>query len=179
MKRIILTALILTMLTSSKVMARNTGQTAVIGGATGAVLGQAIGRNTEATLIGTALGSVIGYIIGNEMDKGRVSVRPQITEIVRPVPAPERDYRYYYQEYEPFYESEPVCRETEIIATIDGRPEIINAVACLENGSWIINNTYGKHDRQKVVINNFHCYPQRKKNKHHRHHRKHHIPHHF
>ncbi len=40
-----------------------------IGAAGGAILGQAIGRDTEGTLIGTALGGVIGYIVGNEMDK--------------------------------------------------------------------------------------------------------------
>ena len=40
-----------------------------IGGGLGAIIGQAVGRNTEATLIGAAVGTGIGYIIGNEADK--------------------------------------------------------------------------------------------------------------
>ncbi|MHC4694245.1 MAG: glycine zipper domain-containing protein [Planctomycetota bacterium] len=35
----------------------------------GALAGQAIGGNTEATLIGAAIGAGAGYIIGNEQDK--------------------------------------------------------------------------------------------------------------
>ncbi len=47
-------------------------QTGTIAGAgIGAVAGQAIGRDTEATLIGTAIGTVAGYMIGNEMDKSK------------------------------------------------------------------------------------------------------------
>lgn len=42
---------------------------ALAGGGIGAVIGQATGRSTEATLIGAAVGTGIGYIIGNEMDK--------------------------------------------------------------------------------------------------------------
>lgn len=42
---------------------------ALAGGGVGAIIGQAAGRSTEATLIGAAVGTGIGYIIGNEMDK--------------------------------------------------------------------------------------------------------------
>ena len=46
------------------------GQTgALAGGGMGALVGQAIGHSTEATLIGAAVGTGIGYIIGNEVDK--------------------------------------------------------------------------------------------------------------
>ena len=166
MKRIILTTLLMTSLISSQALARNTGQTTIIGGATGAVLGQAIGRNTEGTLIGTALGSIIGYMVGNEMDKENYSSRHRAARISRPVRTIEPQYRYIYQEYDP----EPVCRETEILATIDGRPEIITAIACLEDGRWIIDNSYNDQGRKNVVINNFNCYKARKKNrKRHRH----------
>ena len=40
-----------------------------IGATGGALIGQAIGHNTGATLIGAAVGTMGGYIIGNEMDK--------------------------------------------------------------------------------------------------------------
>lgn len=44
-----------------------------IGVLAGAGLGQAFGRNTEATVIGAAIGGIAGYVIGNEDDKARAS----------------------------------------------------------------------------------------------------------
>lgn len=46
------------------------GRTGALGGGgVGAIIGQAVGGDTEATLIGAAVGTGVGYIIGNEMDK--------------------------------------------------------------------------------------------------------------
>ncbi len=42
---------------------------ALIGSGLGAIIGYAIGEDTEATLIGAGLGAGAGYIIGNELDK--------------------------------------------------------------------------------------------------------------
>lgn len=42
---------------------------ALAGSGVGAIIGQAAGRDTEATLIGAAVGAGVGYIVGNEMDK--------------------------------------------------------------------------------------------------------------
>jgi len=42
---------------------------ALIGAGVGALAGQAIGGDTEATLIGAGVGAGGGYIIGNEQDK--------------------------------------------------------------------------------------------------------------
>ncbi|MBX3355667.1 MAG: hypothetical protein KF724_08215 [Phycisphaeraceae bacterium] len=36
-------------------------------------MGQAIGRDTTATLIGTGVGAGVGYLIGNEVDKSRAA----------------------------------------------------------------------------------------------------------
>ncbi len=44
---------------------------ALLGAGIGALAGQAIGQDTEATLIGTAVGAGAGYIIGNESDKAK------------------------------------------------------------------------------------------------------------
>lgn len=50
------------------------GQTgALMGGGIGALAGQAIGNNTEATLIGGAVGTGVGYMIGNEADKKKAA----------------------------------------------------------------------------------------------------------
>ena len=52
----------------------------IIGGGTGAIIGQAIGKNTEATIIGATVGSILGFTIGNELDRHHRSVtqHPQI-----------------------------------------------------------------------------------------------------
>ena len=42
---------------------------AVGGAGAGAIIGQAVGHDTESTLIGTAAGGLLGYIFGNEGDK--------------------------------------------------------------------------------------------------------------
>ncbi|MHC4128014.1 MAG: glycine zipper domain-containing protein [Planctomycetota bacterium] len=44
---------------------------ALLGAGIGALAGQAIGRDTEATVIGTAVGAGAGYVIGNESDKAK------------------------------------------------------------------------------------------------------------
>lgn len=47
----------------------NTQKGAAIGAGAGALMGQAIGRDTEGTLIGMAAGTVLGALVGNAMDQ--------------------------------------------------------------------------------------------------------------
>ena len=42
---------------------------ALIGAGGGALVGQAIGRDTGSTLIGAGVGTMLGYMFGNEQDK--------------------------------------------------------------------------------------------------------------
>ena len=42
---------------------------AVIGAGTGALVGQALGGNTESTLIGAAVGGIAGAVIGESLKK--------------------------------------------------------------------------------------------------------------
>lgn len=51
----------------------NTQGGAVIGGALGAIAGQAIGRNTAGTLIGAGSGVLLGALIGNAMDQNQAN----------------------------------------------------------------------------------------------------------
>ncbi len=46
----------------------------LLGGGTGAIVGQAIGHNTESTIIGATVGGVVGLVIGSEMDRHRTTV---------------------------------------------------------------------------------------------------------
>jgi len=129
----------------------------ILGAGGGALVGQAIGRNTEGTLIGTAVGGMLGYIIGNERDKrGDLLVR---TSYRRPQPVRQRSgypyepegHGYNHQETTTYYPASPICRQTEILATVDGRPERLFGTACLVNGSWVAKSDL--KISQTVIIN--------------------------
>ena len=53
----------------------NTQKLAAIGAGIGALLGQAIGRDTEATLLGAGIGTVVGAIAGNAIDQDHQAAR--------------------------------------------------------------------------------------------------------
>jgi uncharacterized protein YcfJ len=50
---------------------RHTKRDAIIGAAAGAVLGQAIGKDTKSTVIGAVAGGVLGGVIGHTIDVKR------------------------------------------------------------------------------------------------------------
>lgn len=123
----------------------NRAQVGAVGGAgAGALIGQAIGHNTEATLIGMAVGSMLGYMVGNEMDKYdreqlnhvyERGVSGQTSSWVNP------DHGNQYQVTpQPAYtapQTQQVCRKAEITAIIDGRAEKTYTTACRDNnGQW-------------------------------------------
>lgn len=136
--------LILVFLTSS-CMATKGQQGAVGGAAGGALLGQLIGGDTKSTLIGATLGGLVGYIIGNEMDKYD---REQLNKTYETTPSYEKTSwvnpdtgKEYSVTPQPAYQdttNDRVCRKAEIEAIIDGKKEITEAIACRENGRWVI-----------------------------------------
>lgn len=122
----------------------NKGQSgAGIGAAGGAVIGQAIGKSTEATLIGMGFGALIGYIVGNEMDKAD---RTQLNSVYETAPSGQTSSWHnpdsgnsYKVTPEPAYYPTPQspCRRAEIIAVIDGRQEKTYSTACRNSaGQW-------------------------------------------
>lgn len=129
------------------------------GAGSGALIGQAIGRNTEATLIGTAVGTMLGYIVGNEMEK--TDYGRQTVSTPRPTYSPpvvDRRPRYYYSSApvpEPVQEIQ--CQQTEMLATINGRPEKITGTACWEDGRWIArsNDITGHNVSSKTRHQNY------------------------
>ncbi len=123
------------------------GQQGAVGGAAGgAVIGQAIGRNTEATLIGTAIGTVLGYIVGNEMDKyDRVQLNNAYEKgpSGQPVSWVNPDSGSNYQVVpQPAYQNSrtnQVCRQAEVMVTIDGQPQKTSSTACRnDQGQWVL-----------------------------------------
>lgn len=147
LKRTLLATCVGILLVSQNAMADSAAQTGALGGAAGgAILGQAIGRNTKGTLLGTAIGGVLGYMVGNEMDKG-----------------PGQPSQRYYppprvvQQYE---ENAPAdCREVEVLATVDGRPERVYSTACYENGAWVLQDDGRRVVSQTVIIDRNRYYP--------------------
>lgn len=126
----------------------NKGQTgAGIGAASGALIGQAIGHNTEATLIGVAIGGMLGYIVGNEMDKYDKEQLNHVYE--RGVSGQSSSWRNpdnnntYQVTPQPAYKNaqQRDCRQAEILATIDGKTEKTYSTACRNHdGQWELQN---------------------------------------
>ena len=121
------------------------GQTGAVGGAAaGALIGQAIGHNTSATLIGAAVGGMLGYIVGNEMDKYD---REQLNHAYERGLSNQRSSwvnpdtgNQYSVTPQPAYQNpstHQVCRRAEIEAIIDGKPQRTFSTACRDQyGSW-------------------------------------------
>ena len=61
--------LILALAAVSTAAAQEKKKSTIKGGGIGALLGQAIGGDTESTLIGAAIGASLGHVIGNKKDK--------------------------------------------------------------------------------------------------------------
>lgn len=89
----------------------------LLGAGSGALIGQAAGRNTQSTLVGTAVGAMIGYALDNGVERPRYGYQPR-TIVVRP-------------------ENQQTCQEMEMLATIDGRPEKVYGLACWQDGEWV------------------------------------------
>ena len=53
----------------------NTQRGAMIGAGIGALMGQAIGRDTEGTLLGAGIGTLVGAIAGNAVDQEHQAAR--------------------------------------------------------------------------------------------------------
>ena len=97
-KVLVITAMILTAATNVYADHHQSIGGLVLGAGGGALVGQAIGRNTEATVIGTAVGGVIGYIIGSEMDNSHRYTR-RVYHHNQPVIHKQRQviqHNYYY-----------------------------------------------------------------------------------
>ena len=111
------------------------------GAATGAVAGQAIGKNTESTLIGVALGAIAGYIAGNEWDKYDAQMLNKI-ETTRSGETiswqnPDNGNQYRVTPQPVIAGSNETCRPTTMTAIIDGRTETVHTKSCRQpNGSW-------------------------------------------
>ena len=168
MKKLILAATI-TLAATNVHAEQNSIGGLLIGAGGGALMGQAIGQDTESTLIGTAVGSVVGYIIGNEMEKKPAvhnrhyhphshtvvhrprPVRPTVSHR-KPVVHREKHITQYNYYYEPTQKQLPStkrkCREAEILGTVNGKAKKIYGTVCKTGNGWELvsdRNGYNTH----------------------------------
>lgn len=121
----------------------NTVGGAFIGAGSGALLGQAFGRNTEATLAGTFIGGILGAAIGSDMDRDQRRRSGVVYTTHRPRQRVETVVidRYDRHDHRDGWYDEDTCEEVELMAGVDGYRERIKATACLdEEGRWVIEN---------------------------------------
>lgn len=135
MKKITIIAwLMVVALTPAHVFAGSAADGSVLGAVGGAALGQAIGRDTEGTLIGAALGSIFGYMVGSESEKSVYRVSNVVTPSYPQRVYPNQTWadNDYYRDGE--------CRDSEVLAEIDGYPEKIHVTSCFVNGKWVVQD---------------------------------------
>jgi surface antigen len=144
MKKMKIIAVLPALFLLSSCMMANKAQMGGAGGAAGgALLGQAIGHDTQSTLLGAAIGGMLGYVIGNEMDKYD---RQMLNNVYESTPSGQTtswvnpDHGNQYQVTpQPAYtgSNNQQCRKAEILAVIDGRTEKTYSTACRDmNGQW-------------------------------------------
>jgi surface antigen len=131
----------------------------IVGAGGGALLGQAIGRNTQSTVVGTAIGGVVGYLVGSEMDRKSGYSNKVIYHREQPI---RNEYRreqpVRYQYYEPIVQynhpqswKRPAqrrnCRESEILGTINGKARKMYGTVCKTDGVWqLVSEGIGYND---------------------------------
>ncbi|PIE57724.1 MAG: hypothetical protein CSA33_06665 [Desulfobulbus propionicus] len=114
------------------------------GAAGGALVGQAIGHDTEATLTGAAVGTVLGYIVGSTMDQYD---KRQLNHVYERGMSNQRLSWYnpdtgnqYRIIPKPAYRRKPggpSCRRAQIEAIINGKRQVTYSTACRDrNGRW-------------------------------------------
>jgi surface antigen len=123
---------------------------ALVGAGGGALLGQAIGHNTEATLIGAAVGTMLGYIVGNEMDKYdkrelnhayEKGISGQTSSWQNPDTGEQRQVTPQRTYINPASSTGEPCRVAKIASTINGEWQTIYTTACRDySGQWHLQN---------------------------------------
>lgn len=145
----IVTMMMISMVSCAEFNSMSKGGKGAIGGAAGgALIGQAIGRNTEATLIGAAVGTMLGYIVGNEMDKfdkqqlnNAYERGPSGQPVTWVNPDSGNSYQVVPQQATTNPSTNQVCRDAEIVATIDGQEQKTISTACRNaQGQWVLSN---------------------------------------
>lgn len=137
--KLIITALLITGTLAVQVKAQEYGINGLLMGAgSGALVGQAIGRDTEATLIGTAVGGMLGYMVGNEMDKnGYLGTPGSVQHVYYPPPPPQVLYPVFkqphgYRDRDRYWHGRhgKICREYVVVEGHHGHYREVVKIVC-------------------------------------------------
>ncbi|MCP4338920.1 MAG: hypothetical protein GY799_08535 [Desulfobulbaceae bacterium] len=126
----------------------------IIGGSTGAIVGNAVGKNVESTIIGATVGGVLGYAIGNELDRHHSSVNKH-TDVVAHSKSHYKRSRSYFRDHNrkhnyrqnrhrdyPRYRHHPYSGKCRKVITVKGRHNKTKRVV-----STVCGNSYRDHNR--------------------------------
>jgi len=144
-------ALLALLLTNAHASNRQVGGL-IIGGGTGAIVGNAVGKNVESTIIGATVGGVLGYAIGNELDRHHGSVNKH-TDVVahsqrhykRPRSSFKNHNRHYnyrtnrHRDYPIYHPYSGKCRKVITVKKRHNKTKRVVSTAC--------GNSYRDHDR--------------------------------
>ncbi len=116
------------------------GTGAGVGAVGGGLLGAAVGGKT-GLLVGAAAGGLLGYGIGRsleEEDQRRIVYSLETNEPTQ-WQNPNTGYQYQVQPLDTYTERGRECRQFQITAEIEQRPEQVYGTACRHpNGAWEI-----------------------------------------
>lgn len=124
----------------------NARKGSLTGAAAGAMIGQAIGGDTESTLLGATIGSLLGYAIGQEMDR-RDRERLNNTyergvsgeTVVWKNPDTGVEYEVTPKPATTYKNGDQVCRPAEVEITVGGKKETTTTTACRNRyGQWVL-----------------------------------------
>ncbi len=123
----------------------------IIGAGSGALIGQAIGRDTESTLVGSAVGGLVGYVIGNEKDhNGRIVHYDN--RYHRPINNHYQSPPVYrgkpFSSHQQYRERNKVCRETVKIKEHYGRSKRVVSKTCWYEKPHDRHDRYDRYDRR-------------------------------
>ena len=144
--RVIITALIFTVLLAGCQQASQRDAGAVIGGIAGGILGNQVGSGsgrTAAVIAGTLVGAYIGGSIGQQMDdndhyRAQRTLEMNRTNYPTSWRNPDSGNEYTVTPTRTYSTpSHSPCREYTTEAVIEGRREVVHGTACRRSdGSW-------------------------------------------
>jgi len=113
----------------------------ILGGGSGALVGQAIGHNTESTIIGATVRGIVGYLIGNQ-------AHPHNRYYNHVTTYSDRRHRYHERpriiktKYRDYYHHGKTCRESITVTRKHGTRNRIVSTECWREDSG--NHRYNR-----------------------------------
>ena len=140
----------------------NSAQTGTaLGAGIGALAGQAIGGDTEATLIGAGVGAGLGYIIGNEKDKKAAETHDYDAptpltgtrwKVVSLVTEDRPEYEWMTVEFRPDGKVVTTRSEPGGTKTItEERYRIVGKTLIVHRSDYIVNAEYAVYGKELIV----------------------------